>query len=88
MMIRSGRSERSIPALMYTSDPVAKFDASKVVGQQPQDSKADGARPSQARDEASSDGVVPKVGNDRNGPGRLLRSFMEPTRGSGSFYRI
>ena len=46
------------------------------------------ARPSQARDEASSDGVVLKVGNDRNGPGRLLRSFMEPTRGSGSFYRI
>jgi hypothetical protein len=34
------------------------------------------ARPSQARDEASSDGVVLKVGNDRNGPGRLLRSFM------------
>ena len=43
------------------------------------------ARPSQARDEASSDGVVLKVGNDRNGPGRLLRSFMEPTRGSGPF---
>jgi hypothetical protein len=34
MMVRSGRSERSIdPALMYTNDPVAKFDASKVVGQ-------------------------------------------------------
>jgi hypothetical protein len=31
MMVRSGRSERSIdPALPYANDPVAKFDASKA----------------------------------------------------------
>ena len=36
-------------------------------------------RPSQARNETSSDGIVLKVGNDRNGSCCLLRSFVEPT---------